>query len=118
MTQLRSWGGHANHDRMVEWCAIIYDKPGVDRSVHRQEHLAEIPKLVEQGKLVQAGAIYKEVVDGRPSQFAGSQLTLVADSREEALAIIRDDPFAKHGVWDVENVVLYPFGCAVRKEKQ
>ncbi|KAH3900248.1 YciI family protein SCDLUD_003220 [Saccharomycodes ludwigii] len=102
----------------IEWIAIIYDKPGSDRTPYRPQHLKDIPPNVENGKIVSAGAIYKDVIDGKPTNFAGSMLNLVADTKEEALDIIRNDVFAKNGVWDVENVLIYPFGCAVRKEKK
>lgn len=103
---------------MVEWVAIIFDKPGSDRSTCRPEHLAGIPPLVEQGKLVCAGAIYNEPKepDGERT-FAGSHLQIVADTKEEALELIHNDVFAKNGIWDLDNIVLYQFGCAVRKPK-
>lgn len=104
---------------MVEWCVVVYDKPNADRSQFRPAHLAGIPPLVEQGKLVCAGAIFNEIPqEGKPLNFAGSQLTIVADSKEEALEVVKNDVFAKEGVWDLENILIFPFGCAVRKEKK
>ncbi|SCW02298.1 LAFE_0F03356g1_1 [Lachancea fermentati] len=103
---------------MVEWCAIVYDKKGSDRSQERPAHLAGIPPLVEQGKLVCAGAIYHDVVDGKPTNFAGSHLQIVADTKEEALEVIKNDVFAKKGIWDLDSILIFPFGCAVRKEKK
>lgn len=102
---------------MVEWVVIVYDKPGSDRSQFRPQHLAALPPLVESGKLVQAGAIYKDVIDGKPTNFAGSHLTVVADTKEEVIQIIKNDVFAKEGIWDVENAIIYPFGCAYRVAK-
>lgn len=102
---------------MVEWCVIVYDKPGADRGPYRPTHLAGIPPLVEQGKLVNAGAIYHDLVDGKPANFAGSNLTVVADTKEEVLEILNNDIFAKEGVWDMSTVKIFPFGCAARKEK-
>lgn len=104
---------------MVEWVAIVYDKKGADRSKFRPQHLAGIPPLVEQGKLVCAGAIYNEpTTPGGERTFAGSHLQISADSREEALKIIQGDIFAKEGIWDLDNIILYQFGCAVRKAKE
>ncbi|KAL3235077.1 YCII-related domain [Nakaseomyces bracarensis] len=103
---------------MVEWCAIVYDKPGSDRSTCRPEHLANIPPLVQAGKLVCAGAIYHDPEQpGGERKFAGSHLQIVAESREEALALIHNDVFAKNGIWDLDNIILYQFGCAVREPK-
>ncbi|QLQ78397.1 hypothetical protein HG537_0A06440 [Torulaspora globosa] len=102
---------------MVEWCVIVYDK--ADRSKARPAHLAGIPPLVEQGKLVCAGAIYNEPkAPGEERTFAGSHLQVVADTKEEALEIVKNDVFAKEGVWDLDNIIIYQFGCAVRKEKK
>lgn len=99
---------------MVEWCAIVYDK--ADRSKARAAHLAGIPPLVEQGKLVCAGALYNAPTkEGEEPTFAGSHLQIVADTKEEAIEIIKADTFAKEGVWDLDNILIYKFGCAVRK---
>ncbi|GMM58772.1 hypothetical protein DAKH74_053890 [Maudiozyma humilis] len=104
---------------MVEWCVVVYDKPGSDRSQFRPQHLAGIPPLVEQGKMVCAGAIYNEpTTPGGERTFAGSHLQLVADTKEEALKIVHGDIFAKEGIWDLDNIIIYQFGCAVRKEKK
>lgn len=102
---------------MVEWCVICFDK--ADRSKARPAHLAGIPPLVEQGKLLCAGAIYNEPkAAGEPRTFAGSHLQIVADTKEEALEIVKGDVFAKEGIWDLDNIIIYQFGCAVRKEKK
>ncbi|AET39546.1 YciI family protein Ecym_4509 [Eremothecium cymbalariae DBVPG len=103
---------------MVEWCVTVYDKPGSDRSPYRSMHLERIPELVQEGKIVVAGAIYKDLVDGKPGGFAGSHLILVADTREEVVELLKGDIYAKEGVWDMDNILIFPFGCAVRKEKQ
>ncbi|CDO94197.1 unnamed protein product [Kluyveromyces dobzhanskii CBS 2104] len=103
---------------MVEWVVIVYDKPGSDRSACRAQHLAAIPALVEAGKIVHAGAIYKGLVEGKPADFAGSHLTIVADTKDEVVEILKNDIFAKNNIWDVENALIFPYGCAVRKEKQ
>ena len=104
---------------MVEWCVIVYDKPGSDRSKFRPQHLAGVSNLVEQGKLVCAGAIYHEpTTEGGERTFAGSHLQIVADTKQEAIDIVLNDVFAKGGIWDIDNIICYRFGCAVRKEKE
>ena len=37
-------------------------------------------------------------------KFAGSTLIIVAESKEAALATIKDDVYVKHGVWDMDKV--------------
>lgn len=103
---------------MVEWLVIVYDKPGTDRLTYRQQHLAAIPQAFESGKVTNAGAIYKELdSDGNPQGFAGSSFNLIADSQEEVLEFLKQDVYAKQGIWDLDNVVMYPYGCAARVKK-
>ena len=104
---------------MTEWCAIIYDKKGSDRSKFRPQHLAAIPAEVAKGNLVCAGAIFNEpTTPGGERTFAGSHLQIVADTKEDALKVIHNDIFAKEGIWDLENIIIYQFGCAVREPKK
>lgn len=99
---------------MTEWVVLVFDK--ADRAPYRAAHLDGIPPQVEAGKLVCAGAIYNEPkAPGEPRTFAGSHLQVVADTKEQALDIVKADIFAKEGVWDVDNAIVYQFGCAVRK---
>lgn len=39
-------------------------------------------------------------------KFAGSTLMIVAESREAALATIKEDPYVKAGVWDMDKVCI------------
>ncbi|CAB4253752.1 similar to hypothetical protein KNAG_0C04880 [Kazachstania naganishii CBS 8797] [Maudiozyma barnettii] len=104
---------------MTEWCVIAYDKVGSDRSKLRPQHLAGIPPQVEQGKLVCAGAIFNEpTTPGGERTFAGSHLQVVAPTKEEALNIVKGDIFAREGIWDMDNIIIYQFGCAVREPKK
>lgn len=105
-------------EEMPEWCVIVYDKPGSDRSKCRTEHLAGIPPLVESGQITCAGAIYHEpeTADDQP-KFAGSHLQIVAETREEALKVIHNDIFAREGIWDLKSIIIYRFGCATRSQK-
>ncbi|KAH3674342.1 hypothetical protein WICMUC_003368 [Wickerhamomyces mucosus] len=103
---------------MVEWLAIVYDKPGSDRSSVRSQHLADIPNSVTAGEVTNAGAIFNEIPqDGLKPNFAGSVLNIVADSKEQVLEILKKDIYAKTGVWDLENTLIYPTAVAYRKSK-
>ncbi|KAM3162125.1 YCII domain-containing protein [Lachancea thermotolerans] len=103
---------------MVEWCVIVFDKKGSDRSACRPAHLEGVAQQYEKGTLVCAGAIYHEVgPDGKPTNFAGSHLQISANTKEDALQVVKNDVFAKEGIWDLENIIIYPFGCAVRQGK-
>lgn len=39
--------------------------------------------------------------------MAGSTLIIVAESKEEILGKLREDVYAKQGVWDVDNVSVF-----------
>lgn len=104
--------------KMVEWLAVVYDKPNTDRSNVRAQHLADIPAGVKNGVITSAGAIFNEVPkEGSKPNFAGSVLTVIADSKEEALEFLKGDIYAREGIWDLENVLIYPAGLAYRKAK-
>lgn len=103
---------------MVEWCCIIYDKPNVDRSATRPQHLANLPVLIKEGKLISACPLYHDVINGSPTNFAGSHLIISADTKEEALEVIYSDIFAKKGIWDLDNIIILPTGASFKKQNQ
>lgn len=103
---------------MVEWIAIVYDKEGGDRLGNRAAHLAAIPKNIANGSIVSAGAIFNQVPkEGEKPDFAGSVVNVIADTREEALEILKQDIYCKNGVWNMDNILLYPIGIAARQGK-
>lgn len=48
--------------------------------------------------------------------FAGSAMTILAKDKEEALAMFRDDPYTKAGVWDAEKVQIYAVCMVTARE--
>ncbi len=72
------------------------------RAPYRAEHLARIAKLRREGILVAAGA-YTDV--------SKSIVLIRAGTEEEALAIAREDPYVRGGVW--VEVRVKPFGLVV-----
>lgn len=51
--------------------------------------------------------------DGSPTPdkdipYAGSAMVVRAESEEEVRRQIREDPYTKGGVWDSENVRIWP----------
>ncbi|WP_447974193.1 YciI family protein [Nitrospira sp. Kam-Ns4a] len=61
------------------------------RKVHRPAHLARLEKLDAQGRLILAGTL----TDG-----TGSLIVIEVDSREEAEAFIREDPYVLYRVFE------------------
>ena len=68
----------------------------------RAEHLARIARLMDEGVIVMAGA-YLDV--------STSLVFVNAASEEEALAIARQDPYIREGVW--VELRARPFGRVI-----
>jgi uncharacterized protein YciI len=104
--------------KMVEWTAIVYDKPGSSRAAYRDQHLKDIPTSFANGSISSAGALLNALPkEGEKLDFAGSILSVNAESKEEVLEILSKDVYARNGVWDLTNVLIYPTIIAGRKGK-
>jgi uncharacterized protein len=78
-------------------------------------HLANARPDHERGFWVLGGAYMSEPpAEGRPPPMLGSTLIAVADTKEEVLDKLRDDIYAKEGVWDLDKVQIWPFRSAIR----
>ena len=58
-------------------------------------------------------AAHSKSSDEMPT-ITGSMLLLRADSEEDVMQMVRENPYSKVGVWDLDKVVVTPFKCAVR----
>ena len=47
--------------------------------------------------------------------FKGSALTALATSKEELLQKLNEDPYAVHGVWDMEKAQVIPVSLYQRR---
>jgi uncharacterized protein YciI len=74
------------------------------RPAVRFEHLTRIARLLDEGRLVEAGGFL---------DFSGALLLVRADSEEEAVALIRDDVYIRSGVWS-DDVRARAYGRVVR----
>ncbi|KAA8896547.1 hypothetical protein FN846DRAFT_893268 [Sphaerosporella brunnea] len=108
-------------DQKWEWLCILPDFPGVHekRLEVRPLHFAGIQALVEEGFLTWGGAALNDLPsdanDAKTFSFHGSVLTVVGTRKEEVLAKLKEDPYAKAGVWDMEKAQIMPYKCAVRE---
>ncbi|EOO01908.1 putative dimeric alpha-beta barrel protein [Phaeoacremonium minimum UCRPA7] len=105
--------------RTYEWLVVVPDKPGVQetRLKIRPDHFKGMTKFIESGQWKMGGAILEDMpADDEVSsmKFAGSTLIIVAESKEAALATIKDDVYVKHGVWDMDKVMIWPAKIAFR----
>lgn len=56
------------------------------------------------------GALLEEpFVPGQALKVTGSAMMVYAASKDEILTRLKSDPFAREGVWDVDNVKIFPF---------
>ncbi|KAK1756837.1 hypothetical protein QBC47DRAFT_377782 [Echria macrotheca] len=94
--------------RKYEWLVVVPDFPGTlaKRLEVRPTHFAGLKPRLDSGQFQMGGSILDEVPqDDEPTSLKmnGSSLVVVAESKAEILDILRDDIYAKSGVWDVDN---------------
>ncbi|KAK9473829.1 uncharacterized protein V1510DRAFT_402115 [Dipodascopsis tothii] len=104
-----------------DYVVIIPDLPGtVEKRVSvRTEHLANVKSLESRGIMTMGGAYLDDPIasDKNPPTFKGSVMTFKAESKEELIAILKEDVYTTAGVWDWDNAQVYDFACAVRVPK-
>lgn len=74
------------------------------RPAVRPEHLSRVARLMEEGRLIEAGGFL---------DFSSALLFVRASSDAEAVELIRDDVYIRAGVW-VDDVRARAFGRVVR----
>jgi uncharacterized protein YciI len=74
------------------------------RPAVRPEHLTRVARLMDEGRLIEAGGYL---------DFSTALLLVRAASEEEAAALIRDDVYIRSGVW-IDDVRARAFGRVVR----
>jgi uncharacterized protein YciI len=74
------------------------------RPAVRPEHLTRVARLMEEGRLIEAGGYL---------DFSSALLLVRAATEAEAVALIRDDVYIRSGVW-IDNVRARAFGRVVR----
>lgn len=89
---------------------IVYDKPGVDRMSVRAQHLKDIPSKVNRGEIKAAGPVFS---DESRTKFAGSFFFLDVADRAEVFEFLKKDVYATAGIWDLDNVSIFPMASAV-----
>ena len=101
-----------------DWLVQIPDKPSAQESrmSHLKAHLEYNKPQIAAGQLVMSGptlAAQPKSADEIPT-VTGSVLLLRAGSEDEVLSMLRNNPYATEGVWDVDQAAITPFRCAVR----
>lgn len=97
------------------WYAIVgTDVPDSleKRKAARPAHIARLEKLMDEGRLLVAGAFPAiESEDPGPAGFTGSLILAQFASQAEAEAWAKDDPYVAAGVY--ANVSIKPFRKAL-----
>ncbi|RMD41095.1 hypothetical protein DV735_g4040, partial [Chaetothyriales sp. CBS 134920] len=99
----------------LEFLATIPDNPNVlqTRLATRPVHLENL----QRDKVVMGGALLSQQIkgeEGEVPQMVGSIALVKADTEEEVLELLRNDPYNKAGVWDLSKVKIQPFISGVR----
>lgn len=74
------------------------------RPAVRLEHLTRIGRLLDEGRLIEAGGYL---------DFSKAVFMVAASSEEDAVALIRDDVYIRSGVW-LDDARARAFGRVVR----
>ncbi len=77
------------------------------RPAVRPEHLSRVARLMDEGRLVEAGGFL---------DFSSALLLVRASSEAEAVEVIRDDVYIRRGVW-IDDVRARAFGRVVRARR-
>lgn len=94
---------------------MIFDKPTGDRMKFRDLHLNAIPPHLG-NPITNCGAIVSK--DGS-NKLVGSHFNLKGfESESEIISFLKNDIYAKEGVWDFNNITINPVFIAGRQEKE
>ena len=109
----------AQPPQSLDFLVQIPDKPNSlpHRLSNLPAHLAYNKPHVEAGKLVLTGptlASHPPAQPQGPLPMTGTVTIFKAGSEEEVWEMVRGNPFATEGVWDMERASVTPFRCAVR----
>ncbi|QVM08869.1 hypothetical protein D8B26_003542 [Coccidioides posadasii str. Silveira] len=99
-----------------DWIVIVPDAASTTlekRMGFRDAHISNLGPIIESGFLKMGGAVLSHhPKNGEAPPMKGSALIVQADSEEEIRDILAKDVYATSGVWDLDNVKVYPFRCA------
>lgn len=101
----------------MEWLAIIPDHANAlsKRMEVRPTHLDQLPPDIAAGQIVFGGAILSaQPTDGQAPPMKGSVILFKDMTEDEVRERIKNDPYTKGGVWDMDAVQIIPFKTAFR----
>ncbi|KAF5981206.1 branched-chain amino acid aminotransferase [Fusarium bulbicola] len=95
-----------------EWIILIPDnKDSLETRMRvRESHIKDMLKHIDSGLFqMGGGTLAGDSVDG-------SAIIARAKSEADVLAVLKNDVYARSGVWDLENIKFIPFKCVYRRE--
>jgi uncharacterized protein YciI len=89
---------------MMQYLVIAYDYENVldKRMDARPQHVAATQNLMKEGKIISACALLED------EKMVGSSVVTNFESEDEFDAWLENEPYAKSGVWDMENIQIVP----------
>jgi uncharacterized protein YciI len=81
----------------------------------RPKHLEKLTPYVQAGDVVFGGAtLSAHPKEGEQPDMTGSAMLIKAESEEALREWLASDEYTKGGVWNLDEVKIYPFRCAIR----
>lgn len=85
---------------------IVPDHPTASRPQNRPAHIAHATSPTTPYRF--GGAFKSPTDDPASSGFVGSAMVMMAESVDDALNKLREDPYTKGGVWDLDRARIFP----------
>ncbi|EWG51647.1 hypothetical protein FVEG_16829 [Fusarium verticillioides 7600] len=95
-----------------EWIILIPDdKDSLEMRMRvRETHIKEMLQHIDSGLFQMGGGTLAG------DSVNGSAIVARAKSEADILAVLKNDVYARSGVWDLENIKFIPFKCVYRRE--
>ncbi|KAI1942903.1 hypothetical protein LOZ39_005705 [Ophidiomyces ophidiicola] len=120
----------SNAAQKPDWIVVVHDRKDSTlerRMAARDQHIGNLGPLIDSGLLKMGGSIRgvpltdcpsgailkNHPKEGEAPPMNGSALVVSADTEEEIREALSNDIYAKTGVWDLNNIEIYPFRCAL-----
>ncbi len=88
----------------MQYLIIAYDKKGVlhKRLEVRDLHLKGVREYMKKGNILSGGALIED------EKMIGSSLFVDFESKKELDTWLKNEPYVKNGVWDMEKIQILP----------
>ncbi|KAL7273482.1 hypothetical protein RUND412_003657 [Rhizina undulata] len=103
---------------LYEFFVHLPDLPNANRHRARPLHLQKAIPMIRNNDFLRFGGAYlkshPETAEEDPvDRMAGSFTVVVAESKEDVIKRLKEDPYTTEGVWDIEKARIWPFKTAV-----